>query len=938
MSQRLLILVLIIVLMSTPQSSGESYQKQLEQGIHSLNTGSYEMARKFLEAVVKQSKNQAGVPALIELYRTTGNYEQALALAQSHGTKAAAAEILMYLGRYLQAKNILLQAYALQPDNIAVRFNLGYYYYLTGDKAQYIRYFSRIFDGYDPDREYTTQQLVYIAQACRYYAMKSDEVDRSDTLKTIVQVILPRAIKQDKYCFAAYRQMAELFLDAFNTIDAKATIEEALKLNPQQPELIYCQGLFQMDRYDLRPQAMATLSHALKVNPRLIEALNAATAIFLSDEQYEKADAYFKKALAVNPESLSTLSLLAAMYYMRGRNVAYEQTCKKILAINSKYGELYYTVGEMITHKRQFADSARLSRKAIALDPFLWHAYIALGSNLMRLGKVEEAEKYFKRIEQEYNFHTQTHNMLLLLKKYREYKVYQTEHFTLRLHISESEAILPILTHVLENAYRTVTQRYGFQPKTPVLYELFITHDDFSVRTIGLDSLGASGACFGEVIVGVSPKNKKLGYFNWASVAWHEFAHVVTLQMTNYQIPRWFTEGLSEFTEKQRNPACERKLDMHLFSAYSAGQMRGIATFNVGFTRPKYALEIAVCYYQAQLICSYISQTFGFDKIIQMLLLYRQEKKDSEVFRIALGLSLDEFDKQFTAWLQKNVFAKINVFPSINNKTLDDLRDRVEENPRDSEAYTKLAIGYLQRRAWTDAEIYAGQLSQLLPSQPVAYDILGQISFHRNDNAKAKKLLEKAVTMGSKNFDTHWMLGMIYWHKERNGIKAIKAFKMAQQSYSGYVGPNNTYQKLAEIYTALGQKAKAVAQLEAYLARDEKDFKTRMKLAKEYSADGKHSEALRLLKQAQDIDSLDLELQESLGNSYKIAQQWGAAVTAYQIALDLKPKKGKHRIYTDLAEIYLIQKEYRKAKFCAEEALRIKPGFTRAQKVLDQIK
>ena len=938
MSQRLSLLIFIICLIATPSSRGETYQKQLEQGIHSLNTGSYEMARKFLETVVKQSKNQAGVPALIKLYRVTGNYEQALTLAQSTNHRVEAAEISLYLGRYRQAKNLLLQAYAGQPDNIAVQFNLGYYYYLTGDKPQYVRYFSAIFDAYDPEREYTAAQLVYIAQACRYYAMKSDEVDRSDTLKTIVQTILPRAIKQDKYCFAAYRQMAELFLEAFNTVDAKATIEEALKLNAQQPELIYCQGLFQMDRYDLRPKAMGTLSHALKVNPHLIEALDAATAISLSDEQYQKADDYLKKALVTNPNSLSSLSLLAALYYMQGRNVAYEQTCKKVLALNSKYGELYYTVGQLITHKRQFADSARLSRKAIELDPFLWHAYIALGANLMRLGKVEEAEKYFKRIQQEYNFHTQTHNMLLLLKKYREYKIYQTEHFTLRLHVSESEAIRPILTEVLENAYRTVTQRYGFQPKTPILYELFITHDDFSVRTIGLDSLGASGACFGEVIVGVSPKTKKLGYFNWASVAWHEFAHVVTLQMTDYQIPRWFTEGLSEFTEKQRNPACERKLDMYLYSAYSAGQMHGIATFNVGFTRPKYPLEIAVCYYQAQLICTYINETFGFDKIIQMLLLYRQEKKDSEVFRIALGLSLDQFDKQFTAWLQKNVFAKINVFPSINSKTLSDLRDLVEENPRDSDSCTKLAIGYLQRRQLTDAEIYAGQLLQLLPAQPVAYDILGQICFHRRNSAKAKKLLEKAVAMGSKNFDSHWMLGMIYWHQEHNAAKAIKAFTTAQQNYPSYVGQNNTYQKLAQIYTALGQKAKAREQWEAYLARDEKDFKTRIKLASQYAAEDKHNDALRLLKQARDIDPLDLKLQLLLGRSYKTTQQWELALNAYQTALALKPKKEKHRIYADLAEIYLQQKNYRKARFCAEEALRIKPGFARAQKVLDQIK
>ena len=146
-------------------------------------------------------------------------------------------------------------------------------------------------------------------------------------------------------------------------------------------------------RYELRPQSISTLAHALNINPNLVEALDLCAAICLSDEEYEKAQEYLDKALSVNPSSLSTRSLQAASYRMQGRKTAYEEECKKVLTVNPGYGELYHILAQMLLAKRQFSESARLGRRAIEVDPFLWHAYIELGMNLMRIGETEEAEK-----------------------------------------------------------------------------------------------------------------------------------------------------------------------------------------------------------------------------------------------------------------------------------------------------------------------------------------------------------------------------------------------------------------------------------------------------------------------------------------------------------------------------------------------------------------
>ena len=50
-------------------------------------------------------------------------------------------------------------------------------------------------------------------------------------------------------------------------------------------------------------------------------------------------------------------------------------------------------------------------------------------------------------------------------------------------------------------ALKTLSAKYQFTPKGPILIEIFPKHDDFAVRTLGLPGMiGALGACFGRVV------------------------------------------------------------------------------------------------------------------------------------------------------------------------------------------------------------------------------------------------------------------------------------------------------------------------------------------------------------------------------------------------------------------------------------------------------
>ena len=115
----------------------------------------------------------------------------------------------------------------------------------------------------------------------------------------------------------------------------------------------------------------------------------------------------------------------------------------------------------------------------------------------------------------------------------------------IKLHPDETGVMKEYVPALAQEALASLSKRWDFVPKGPILIEVFPRHDDFAVRTVGLPGMiGALGACFGRVVTMDSPKARPPGEFNWGATLWHELAHVITLQLSNQRIPRWLTEGI----------------------------------------------------------------------------------------------------------------------------------------------------------------------------------------------------------------------------------------------------------------------------------------------------------------------------------------------------------------------------------------------------------
>jgi hypothetical protein len=160
-----------------------------------------------------------------------------------------------------------------------------------------------------------------------------------------------------------------------------------------------------------------------------------------------------------------------------------------------------------------------------------------------------------------------------------------------------------------KEALASLSKQWDFKPTGPILIEMFPKHDDFAVRIMGLPGMiGALGVCFGTVVALDSPKARPPGEFSWQETLLHELTHVITLQMSNNRVPRWLTEGISVWQERNARPDWGRETHVPFAQALEQDKILKLKDLNEGFQDPK---MIVLAYYEASLVVDHLMKTHG---------------------------------------------------------------------------------------------------------------------------------------------------------------------------------------------------------------------------------------------------------------------------------------------------------------------------------------
>ena len=307
-------------------------------------------------------------------------------------------------------------------------------------------------------------------------------------------------------------------------------------------------------------------------------------ALELEAGDYDAAAAEIDKALKVNPRSLEAHALRAALLTCKTATCD-PQSPRRSPSIRAT-ARLYDTLSHYATITRRTAQAAEFARRAVDLSPRLWRAHLSLGMALLRSGRMEEGRAAVEKSFEGDPFNVWAKNTLDLLDTMRDYRETRRGQFVIKAAAKESEVLAPYAADLLEEAAAKLTAKYRFTPQGPVVVELFPNHEDFAVRALGLPGLGALGVCFGPVIAQDSPSARPDGQFNWGSTLWHEYTHVITLQMTDYRIPRWFSEGLSVYEERRARPGWGDDWNPAVLRALADGRWFKIADLDARIHAP----------------------------------------------------------------------------------------------------------------------------------------------------------------------------------------------------------------------------------------------------------------------------------------------------------------------------------------------------------------
>jgi len=640
-----------------------------------------------------------------------------------------------------------------------------------------------------------------------------------------------------------------LFTEKYAYGDAALFLEDAFKINPNSARLFL--DLARNKRLDGDAETSAGVAKALAINPNLVEAIALKAAMALEASQIDEASAEIDKALKINPRSLDAHSLRAAMLYLQDKD--YEPEVAATLAIGPKYGGVYNTLSHYATITRRTEQAAQFARRATEIAPRLWDAHLNLGMSLLRLGQMEPGREAVEKAFKGDPFNIWAKNTLDLLDTMRDYKETKSGAFIIKTAAQESDVLAPYAASLLDEAAAKLTAKYKFTPKGPVIIEIFQNHEDFAVRTLGMPGLGALGVCFGFVVAQDSPSAREAGEFNWGSTLWHEYTHVITLQMTDYRIPRWFSEGLSVYEERRARPGWGDDWNPLFVSAFMERRWFKMADLDAGFMRPKSPQDVPIAYFQASQVCEFIAEKYGFDAILRMLALYRDKVRTPEILQQVLKLSESDFDREFAAYIEAKVRPMQQALATQNNIAASLSKEEVLKMlaTQDTFALRIRAAELLAADGDTEAAvahyIRALELFPYVTGKGNPYESLAKLLEQKGDKAQAAKVLEGLVKTDENNLEALKTIARIRLSlgEQRQALDALQA--------SFYINPFDykLHTQAGELSVELKDYAKALTEFQVALALAPPNVaEANYNIATAYYALGRQPEAKRAVLRA----------------------------------------------------------------------------------------
>jgi tetratricopeptide (TPR) repeat protein len=783
----------------------------LAVGLEAAKSSDYARAEAALRSVTGADRPAAGL-ALARVLLEQGRYADADAAAgaASDGTQDQKLEAVALRARGLYAQGKVAEALRLLTPvkggpglgGRMVDLALGEALIASGRRGDADDPLHRIVDDYNADRITSTDAVGLALLGRAAYLLRSPK----DANKALNESENANASLVDGLVWHA-----QLYRETYDPGHAEETLNAARKVAPHRPDVAIELARVKLDQTLDFDAADKLTREALAVNPHFAPAFAVRASVALRDGDLEAAEKNVALGLAENPSDLELLTLHATARFLADDKAGFEAAKAAVFAKNPQYSTFYDIVSDFAEWEHRYTDIVAMMKEAVKLDPRDAKAQAQLGLTEMRDGDEQGGLAALDKAWSLDHFNVRVYNTLDLYEKTiaPKYDLTTSPVFNVRYPKDEEPVLSRYLPRLLGEAWGSMKARYGFTPETPVQVELYSNREQFSVRTSGLPNIGIEGVCFGHVLAAMSPKSEP---FNWGNVVWHELGHVFAIQLSKSHVPRWFTEGLSEYETIVRRPEWRRELDPQLYQALTAGRIPSAVQMNRAFTHATDGEDMTIAYYASSQMLVFTAETFGMPRIVRALTLWGEGKRTADVIREAFGVPPEEYDARYRAW-QKVKLARYDGQFMVNERPPpeSEAEAQANANPKNAKLRATLALSLLHARKAERASAAVDQALALDPKEPTALFLAATLALHKKEDVTA---FLRMKTMADAHVDGYAveMLRAEIADRKKDQAGLVKALEAATTFDPTQADP---LKKLL----ALAEEAKDVARITSLLGR-----------------------------------------------------------------------------------------------------------------------
>jgi Tfp pilus assembly protein PilF len=687
--------------------------------------------------------------------------------------------------------------------------------------------------------------------------------------KQVLEQLFDRALKQSPHHREALLASGELALSKQDFDLAANTFRTALKQHPDDPDLQL--GLARSLQASDPPRAAGAVAAALAANPRHVPSLLFRAERALDAEQYTDAEEYLRQAQEINPADPDLWAFRAVIATLSNEPEVAAEHRERALAAWAESPRVDSLIGRKLSQKYRFAEGAAHQQAALRLEPGYLPAKTQLVQDWLRLGRDDEAWKLAQAVHEADGYDVQIYNLLELRDKLAKYTTIERDGFRVRMESKEAAIYGDSVLELLTRAKATLCEKYGLELQDTITVEIFPEPNDFAVRTFGLPGAsGYLGVCFGKVITANSPASQAEHPANWQAVLWHEFCHVVTLELTRNRMPRWLSEGISVYEERQADPAWGERMKPRYREWILTGRLTPLDEMSGAFLSPETPQHLQFAYYQASLVVQFLIEVYDADKLRQVLT------------DLAAGLPVNEA-------LERRIAP-------------------VKQLDQEFQEYAK----EMARQFGPDLDWEQHDLSAIVSD---------------DDPERLQRWL--ADHPNSVVGLTAWVQALF---DQREWQQAEEPLKKLIEAAPDYAGAGSYYNPLATVYRKLGDAAAERRTLEEYVQRADADVTALLRLIELQQEAGDAAAVLATAKRLKAVNPLLPQLHHAITRAAEQAGDDDAALSAWQARLALGENDMAEAHYR-LAKL-LQRRNDPQAKREVLKALEIAPRFQAAQQLL----